>query len=46
LHQWVVIDAQGRMTRVSLYDIAPAAPQPDSFFSFNAPSPVPSAGGG
>ncbi len=46
LHQWVVVDAQGRMTRVSLFDIAPGGQQPDSFFSYNAASPLPSGGGG
>ncbi len=46
LHQWVVVDAQGRMTRVSLYDIAPCGQQPDSFFTYNAPSPIPAGGGG
>jgi outer membrane lipoprotein-sorting protein len=46
LHQWVVIDAQGRMTRVSLYDIVPVPAEPDSFFTYIGQSPLPSGGGG
>ncbi len=45
LHQWVVDDAQGRETRVSLYDIAPGGPFPDSLFEFQPPpSSLPSSG--
>jgi outer membrane lipoprotein-sorting protein len=36
LRQWVVTDAQTNQTRVSLYDIAPAGPFPDSLFTFQA----------
>jgi outer membrane lipoprotein-sorting protein len=35
LRQWVVNDAQGRQTRVSLYDIAAGGPFPDSLFEYN-----------
>ena len=34
LRQWVVMDAQQRQTRVSLYDIAPGGPFPDSLFTY------------
>jgi outer membrane lipoprotein-sorting protein len=44
LRQWRVIDAQARETRVSLYDIAPAGPFPDSLFTYQAQSPIPSGG--
>jgi outer membrane lipoprotein-sorting protein len=45
LRQWVVNDAQGRQTRVSLYDIAPGGPYPDSLFQYNTgTSPIPSGG--
>lgn len=45
LRQWVVKDAQGRETRVSLYDIDPGGPYPDSLFQFTpASGPVPSGG--
>jgi outer membrane lipoprotein-sorting protein len=44
LHQWMVLDAQGRQTRVSLYDIVPGGPYPDSLFQLNTPSPIPSGG--
>jgi outer membrane lipoprotein-sorting protein len=44
LRQWVVNDAQGRQTRVSLYDIDPGGPYPDSLFQFNTPSPIQSGG--
>jgi outer membrane lipoprotein-sorting protein len=44
LRQWVVDDAQGRQTRVSLYDIAPGGPFPDSLFSYIAPTPESSGG--
>ncbi len=37
LRQWVVTDAQGHQTRVSLYDVAPGGPYPDSLFQFTAP---------
>jgi outer membrane lipoprotein-sorting protein len=46
LHQWVVVDAQGHTTRVSLYDIAQAGQQPDSFFTYIGTSPIPNGGGG
>jgi len=35
LRQWVVTDTQGRQTRVSLYDIAPSGPLPDSLFQYS-----------
>ncbi len=45
LRQWVVNDAQGRQTRVSLYDIVPGGPYPNSLFQFNSGSaPIPSGG--
>ncbi|MDR3520257.1 MAG: outer membrane lipoprotein carrier protein LolA [Acidocella sp.] len=44
LRQWVVMDAQQRQTRVSLYDVAPGGPFPDSLFTYQAPSPT--TGGG
>lgn len=44
LHQWQVLDAQNRETRVSLYDIAPGGPFPNSLFTFQGPSPIPSGG--
>lgn len=47
LRQWVVDDAQGQETRVSLYDIAPGGPYPASLFQYNTgESPIPSGGGG
>jgi outer membrane lipoprotein-sorting protein len=39
LRQWVVTDAQAKQTRVSLYDIAPGGPFPNSLFEYSAPSP-------
>jgi outer membrane lipoprotein-sorting protein len=36
LRQWVVTDAQGKQTRVSLYDIVPGGPYPDSLFQQNS----------
>ncbi len=45
LRQWVVVDAQGRQTRVSLYDVAPGGPYPDSLFQYNTgSSPIQSGG--
>jgi len=44
LRQWVVTDAQQRHTRVSLYDIAPGGPFPDSLFSYQGQSPIQSGG--
>jgi outer membrane lipoprotein-sorting protein len=45
LRQWVVDDAQGRETRVSLYDISSAGPFPDSLFEYNTgSSPIQSGG--
>ncbi|MGP8026532.1 MAG: LolA family protein [Acidocella sp.] len=35
LRQWVVTDAQGKQTRVSLYDMLPGGPYPDSLFQYN-----------
>jgi outer membrane lipoprotein-sorting protein len=45
LRQWVVDDAQGKQTRVSLYDIAAGGPFPDSLFEYNTgTSPIQSGG--
>jgi len=45
LRQWVVNDAQGRQTRVSLYDIVPGGPYPNSLFTYNTgTTPIPSGG--
>ena len=45
LRQWVVNDAQGRQTRVSLYDMVPGGLYPDSLFEYNTGStPIPSGG--
>jgi outer membrane lipoprotein-sorting protein len=44
LRQWQVLDAQDRETRVSLYDIAPGGPFPDSLFTYQGSSPIPSGG--
>ncbi len=46
LRQWQVLDAQGRQTRVSLYDIAPGGPFPDSLFQYNTGSTGPIQSGG
>jgi outer membrane lipoprotein-sorting protein len=40
LRQWVVSDAQGHQTRVSLYDIAPSGPLPDSLFQYSLSAPT------
>ena len=45
LRQWVVTDAQGRQTRVSLYDVMPGGPYPDSLFQFQSASPTVQSGG-
>ena len=37
LRQWVVTDAQGKQTRVSLYDMLPGGPYPDSLFQYSRP---------
>jgi outer membrane lipoprotein-sorting protein len=44
LRQWKVVDAQDRETRVSLYDIAPGGPFPDSLFTYQGQSPIQSGG--
>lgn len=44
LRQWVVTDAQQKQTRVSLYDIAPGGPFPDSLFTYQGQSPIQSGG--
>ncbi len=44
LRQWVVTDAQTRQTQVSLYDVAPGGPFPDSLFTFQGASPIQSGG--
>lgn len=40
LRQWVVTDAQSRQTRVSLYDIAPSGPLPESLFQYSLSAPA------
>lgn len=45
LRQWKVVDAQGQETRVSLYNITPAGPFPDSLFVYQGKNPIPSGGG-
>jgi len=37
LRQWVVTDAQGKQTRVSLYDMLPGGPYPASLFQYSRP---------
>ncbi len=45
LRQWQVTDAQGRQTRVSLYDVLPGGPFPDSLFQYNTgEAPIQSGG--
>jgi outer membrane lipoprotein-sorting protein len=44
LRQWVVTDAQQRQTQVSLYDVAPGGPFPDSLFTFQGGSPIQTGG--
>jgi outer membrane lipoprotein-sorting protein len=44
LRQWKVLDAQARQTEVSLYDIAPGGPFPDSLFQYQGQSPIQSGG--
>jgi outer membrane lipoprotein-sorting protein len=45
LRQWVVDDAQGRQTRVSLYNVKPGGPYPDSLFEYgNGSTPISSGG--
>jgi outer membrane lipoprotein-sorting protein len=44
LRQWQVLDAQNRETRVSLYDVTAGGPFPDSLFTFQGQSPIPSGG--
>jgi outer membrane lipoprotein-sorting protein len=45
LRQWIVQDAQGRQTQVSLYDVAQGGPFPDSLFQYNTgSSPIQSGG--
>ncbi len=44
LRQWKVLDAQSRQTEVSLYDIAPGGPYPDSLFTYQGQSPIQSGG--
>ncbi len=42
LRQWRVRDAQNRETIVSLYDITPGGPFPDSLFRYQGQAPIPS----
>ena len=45
LRQWVVDDAQGRQTRVSLYNVKPGGPYPNSLFEYNTGRTPISSGG-
>lgn len=45
LRQWVVTDAQGHETRVSLYDITPTGPLPDTLFQYSLSAPNSHRGG-
>jgi outer membrane lipoprotein-sorting protein len=45
LRQWVVTDAQGRQTRVNLYDITPTGRLPDSLFQYSLSAPSSHRGG-
>lgn len=45
LRQWIVTDAQGNETRVSLYDITPSGPLPDSLFQYSLSPPERRRGG-
>lgn len=45
LRQWVVNDAQGHQTRVSLYDIVPSGPLPDKLFHYTLSAPQLRRGG-
>lgn len=44
LRQWLVTDAQGHQTRVSLYDITPAGKLPESLFQYSLSAPHPRGG--
>ncbi len=44
LRQWIVTDAQQKQTRVSLYDVTPGGPFPDSLFTYQGSSPIQSGG--
>ncbi len=44
LRQWIVTDAQAKQTRVSLYDVTPGGPFPDSLFTYQGSSPIQSGG--
>jgi outer membrane lipoprotein-sorting protein len=44
LRQWIVTDAQTRQTQVSLYDLTPGGPFPDSLFTFQGAAPIQSGG--
>ena len=45
LRQWLVNDAQGRQTRVTLYNVKPGGPYPNSLFEYgNGSTPI--SGGG
>jgi outer membrane lipoprotein-sorting protein len=45
LRQWVVNDAQGRQTRVSLYNVKPGGPYPDKLFEYSTSNTPISSGG-
>jgi outer membrane lipoprotein-sorting protein len=45
LRQWVVTDAQGHQTRVSLYDITPVGALPNSLFQYSLSPPSTRRGG-
>ncbi len=44
LRQWRVVDPQNQETRVSLYDLAPGGPFPDSLFRYQGHAAAPSGG--
>jgi outer membrane lipoprotein-sorting protein len=45
LRQWVVNDAQGRQTRVTLYNMKPGGPYPNTLFEYNTSNTPISSGG-
>ena len=45
LRQWVVNDAQGRQTRVTLYNVKPGGPYPNALFEYSTGN-TPISGGG
>jgi outer membrane lipoprotein-sorting protein len=45
LRQWVVNDAQGRQTRVTLYNVKPGGPYPNALFEYSTSNTPISPGG-